>query len=103
MTDRNIETALLRKCPAVRYHAESVHLQAVIVVEAKGFMRDNSLIQLESTIQQALPGPRMAGIQDRHVVLFSHLIDCRKEAGKVLFRIDVFFPVGRQKDVFTFL
>ena len=54
MTDGSEKAALLRQCAAVRHYAESVHLQAVVVMEAKRLMRNDSGIQLKITCFQHL-------------------------------------------------
>ena len=42
------EAGFFRKCTRVGYHAKGVHLEAIVVMEAKGLMLDDALIKLES-------------------------------------------------------
>ncbi len=93
------EAALLGQSAGIRDHGEGVHLQAVVVVEAQRLMLDHPLVQLEAGLLQTLFAPGMATVQHRHVVLFRHLVDGRKEAYKVLLRVDVLLPVGGKQNV----
>ena len=63
-------------------------------------MLDDAGIQPEAGGLQAVTGSGMAGIQDRHIVFFRHGVDRRKEGAKILFRVDVLFPVGGQQNIF---
>ena len=103
MADGSEEAALFRESAAVADDAESVHLQAVVVEEAERLVLDHAGIELELALFQALAGARMAGVQDRHVILLGQAVDRREEAGKVLFRVDILFAVGREQDVFSLL
>lgn len=93
------ETALLGQSAAVTDHGEGVHLQAVVVVEAQGLMLDHPLVQLESGLLQPLFAPGMAAVQHGHIILLRHFVDGRKEAYKVLLRVDVLLPVGGKQNV----
>ena len=93
------KAALLGQSAAVADHGEGVHLQAVVVVEAQGVMLDHPLVQGEAGLLQALLAPRVAAVQHRHVVLFRHLVDGRKEAYEVLLRVDILLPVGGKQNV----
>lgn len=95
------EAALLGQSAAVADHSEGVHLQAVVVVEAQGLMLDHPLVQLEAGLLQTLFAPGMAAVQHRHIVLLRHPIDGRKEARKILFRVDVLLPVGGKQNVLS--
>ena len=88
------ETTLLRQRTGIRHHAEGVHLQAVVVVEAEGLVLNHARIQFESACLQALARAGMAGIQNRHIVLLGHLVDCIKEAQEVLLGVDILLAVG---------
>ena len=83
MPDRREERALLRQRPAVRHHRKRVHLQAVVVVETQRLMRQHPAVQRELALGrhllQPLPRPRVAGIQDRQIILLRHLINRGKE------------------------
>lgn len=102
MSHAGKEATFLRQCAAIRDNTESVHLQAVIVVEAQRFMLNDMLIQLEPTLLQTLAAARVAGVQDRHVVLLRHLIDCCEQRCKVFLRIDILLTVSRQQDILAF-
>ena len=93
------KAALLRQSAAVADHSEGVHLQAVVVVEAQGLVLDHPLVQLEAGLLQTLFAAGMAAVQHGHVVLLRHFIDGRKEAYKVLLRVDILLPVGGKQNV----
>ena len=99
MADAGEEAALLRQRAAIADHAEGVHLQAVVVVEAQRLVLDHARVKLETALLQALPAARVAGVQDGHVVLLRHPVDRREQAGEVLLRVDVLFTMGREQDV----
>lgn len=52
---------------------------------------------------QPFPGARVTAIKNRHIILLRHGVDGREKGEEVLFRVDVLFPMGAQKDVLTFL
>ena len=93
------ETALLGQSAAVADHSEGVHLQAVVVVETQGLVLDHPLVQLEAGLLQTLFAAGMAAVQHGHVILLRHFVDGRKEAYKVLLRVDVLLPVGGKQNV----
>ncbi len=64
-------------------------------------MLNDAGIELEAGRFEAFATPRMAGVEDRHVVLLRHLIDRRKERREVLLRIDILFTVRGEEDVFS--
>ena len=97
------KAALLGQSATVADHGEGVHLQAVVVVEAQGLVLDHPLVQGEAGLLQALLAPRVAAVQHRHIVLLRHPIDGRKEARKILFRVDVLLPVGGEQNVLALL
>lgn len=72
-------------------------------MEAEGFLADDARVELEACGLKALAAARMAAVEDRHVVFLCHLVYSCEEADEVLFRVDVFFAVGAQKYVFSFL
>ena len=74
MTHGGKEAALLRQGAGIGDHAEGVHLQAVVVVEAQWLMGNYPSVQPEAGGLQPLPGPGMAGVEDRQIVFFRHLI-----------------------------
>ena len=96
MTHAGEEAALFRQCPAVRYDTEGVHLQAVVVVEAQRLMLYHTLVQLKATPLQPLTAAGMAGIQNRHIGLFRHLIDSREQRSEVFLGVDILLTVSRQ-------
>ena len=53
--------------------------------------------------RSVLPGSWMAAVEDGHVVLPGHRIDCIEEAQEVLFGVDVLLAMGGQKDILPFL
>ena len=84
---------------AVAYDGEGVHLQAVVIVEAERFVLNHALVELEAACGKAVTAARVAAVQNRHVVLFGHLVDGSKETVEVLLGVDVFFAVGAQQNV----
>ena len=64
-------------------------------MESQRLVLNHARIQLESGSLQALAGTGMAGIEDRHIIFFRHLIDCIEQRHEVFLRVDVFFAVGR--------
>ena len=79
VSDGGKEGGLLGEGAGIGDDAEGVHLQAVVVMEAEGLVLDHAGVELEAGGLEALSGAGMAGVEDGHVVLFRHLIDCRKE------------------------
>jgi hypothetical protein len=76
MSDGKIEAALLRKGARVRHDGECMHLELVVIIEAEGFIDSDTRIQFETGCFQPLLTSRMAGIEDRHIILLSKSIDC---------------------------
>lgn len=103
MADRGEETAFLGQGTGVRDHAEGVHLEAVVIVEAEGLVLDNAGVELEAGGLEALAGTRMATVENGHVVLLRHLVDCVEQRKEVLLRVDVLLAMGAQKNVLPFL
>ena len=102
MADACEEGAFFGECAAVAHDGECVHLQAVVVVESERFVLNHALVELEARSGKAVTATRVAAVQNRHVVLFGHLVDGGKEARKVLLGIDIFFAVGAKQNVLTF-
>ena len=48
MTNAGEERRLFRESSGVRHYRKSIHLKAVVVVEAEGFVLNHSRIELES-------------------------------------------------------
>ena len=97
--DRGEEARLLGQGAGVGDHGEGVHLQAVVVVEAHGLVHAHSRVQLKARGLQALAGARVAGVQDRHVVLLGQRVDRGEQAREVRLRVDVLLAVGGQQHV----
>ena len=103
MADACEEGAFFGERAAVAYDGECVHLQTVVVVESEGFVLNHAFVELETACSQTVTAARVAAVEYRHVVLFSHLVDGGKKAREVLFGVDVFFAVGAEQDVLAFL
>ena len=103
MADGGEETALLGQRSGVRHYAEGVHLKAVVVVEAEGLVLDDARVKLEAAGLQALARARVAAIENRHIILLRHLVDCVEKRQEVLLRVDILLAMGAQKNVLPFL
>ena len=99
VADTREERTFFGERAAIAHNGKSIHLQAVVVMETKRFMLNHTLVKLKATCCKAVAATRVATVQNRHVILFSHLVDCRKETIEVLFSIDIFFAVGAQQNV----
>ena len=99
MPDRGEEAGLLGQRAGVGHHGEGVHLQAVVVVEAHGLVHAHARVELEARRLQALAGARVAGVQDRHVVLLGQRVDRGEQAREVGLGVDVLLAVRREKHV----
>ena len=97
------EAGLLGQGAGVGHHAEGVHLQAVVVVEAQGLVLDHTGGQLESASLQTLAAAGVAAVEDGHVVLLGHAVDGGEEAHEVLLGVNVFLAVGGEEDVLALL
>ena len=100
MPHRSKEAALLRQRAGIGHNGKGVHLQMVIIVKAKGLMLDDTLVQLKAGSGQTVSRAGMAGIENRHIVLFRHLINRREERQEILLRVNVFLPMGGKQDIF---
>ena len=99
LADAGKEAALLGQRAAVRHHRKGVHLQAVVIVEAKRLVTNNAAVELKSALFKSVSAARMAGIKDRHIVLFGDSVDRVKERVKVLFGIYILFAMGAQQNI----
>ena len=99
MPDRGEEARLLGQGTGVGHHGEGVHLQAVVVVEAHGFVHAHARVELEARGLQALAGARVAGVQDRHVVPLRQGVDGGEQAREVRLGVDVLLAMCRQQHV----
>ena len=97
--DAREEAGLLGQGAGVGHHGEGVHLQAVVVVEAHGLVHAHARVQLEAGGLQALAGARVAGVQDRHVVLLGQRVDRGEQAREVRLGVDVLLAVGGEQHV----
>ncbi len=95
--------ALLGQGTGVRDHAEGVHLEAVVIVEAEGLVLDDARVKLEAGSLETLARTRVARVQDRHIILLRHFIDGRKQRKEVLLGVDVLLPVRAQKNILALL
>ena len=86
---------------AVTHDGESVHLQAVVIMESEGFVLNHALVEFEARCSKAVTAARVATVKNRHVVLFGHLVDGGKEAREVLLGINILFAVGAEQNVLT--
>ena len=93
------EAGLLRQGAGVGYHGEGVHLQTVVVMEAHRLVQAHARVQLKPGGLQALAGARVAGVQDRHVVLLGQRVDGGEQAREVRLCVDVLLTVGGQQHV----
>ena len=84
VTDTREEGAFFGERAAVAYDGEGVHLQAVVIVEAERFVLNYALVELEARGGKAVTTARVAAVQNRHIVLFGHLVDGSKETVEVL-------------------
>ena len=73
------ETALLGQRAGIGDNGKGVHLEAVVVVEAEGLVLYDAAVEPEAAFLQALAAAGVAAVEDRHVVLFCHLVDSREE------------------------
>lgn len=99
MPDAREEAGLLGQGAGVGHHGEGVHLQAVVVVEAHGLVHAHARVELEARRLEALAGARVAGVQDRHVVLLGQRVDRGEQAREVGLGVDVLLAVGGQQHV----
>ena len=97
--DAREEAGLLGQGAGVGDDREGVHLQAVVVVEAHGLVHAHARVELEAGGLQALAGARVAGVQDRHVVLLGQRVDGGEQAREVRLGVDVLLAVGGQQHV----
>ena len=71
-------------------------------MEAQRLVLDDTLVQLEATLLQTLPAAGMAGIQDGHIILLCHLVNCGEQRSKVFLRVDVLLTVSRKQNILAF-
>ena len=97
------ERRLFRQGPTIRNYSVGIHLKAIVIMETKWLMLYYTRVQLKPRSFQPLATPWMATVQDRHIVLLCHLINCSKEREEVFLRINILLSVSRKKNIMTFL
>ena len=75
VSDRGKERGFLWKRARIGHDTSGVHLEAVIIVKSERFVLDHAAVEFETGEFEAFSASGVAGIEDRHVVLFRHLID----------------------------
>ena len=96
------ERTLLRKSAAVTDYGKSIHLKAVVVMEAERLVTDDPRVETEPARLKTVAAAWMAAVQHRHVVFLRHRINCIEKAQEVLLRVYVLLPVGTQQNIFSF-
>ena len=102
VSDGGEERGFLGKRAGVGHDACGIHLQAVVIVEAKRFVLNHAAVELEPGGFEAFSASWVAGIKDRHIVFFRHLIDRGEEADEISVVVDVFLAVSGEQNVFAF-
>lgn len=97
------EAALLGQRAGVGDYGGGVHLQAVVVVEAKRLVPYNPAVKLEAALLKALAAARVAAVEYRHVVLLRYGVDGVEQREEVLLRVYVLLAVRAQQYVFPLL
>lgn len=93
------EARLLAQGARVEDNREGVHLQAAVVVEAHGLVHAHARVQFEAGGLQALAGARVAGVQDRRVVLLRQRVDHGEQAREVGLSVDVLLAVCGEQHI----
>lgn len=99
VADGGEEAALFGEGAAVGDYCECVHLQAVVVVEAEGFVLDDAGVELESACFEPFAATGVAAVENRHIIFLRHRVDGIEKAQEVLLGVDVLLAVGTQKNV----
>ena len=92
--DRGVEAALFGQGTTVAHHAEGVHLQAVVVVEAEGLLYLNTRVKLEAAGFKAVAAAWVATVENRHVIFLCHFVDGGEETEEVFLCVNIFLTVG---------
>ena len=74
VTDACEEGAFFGERAAVAHDGECIHLQTVVIVESERFVLNHALVELEARGGKAVTAARVAAVQNRHIVLFGHLV-----------------------------
>lgn len=72
-------------------------------MEAQGFVADDSIVQLESGRFQLFGGAGMAGVEHGHVVFLGDEVDTVEKVCEGFVVVYIFFAVGGEEEVFSFL
>lgn len=97
------ERTLFGKGARVGYDCERVHLKAVVVVESQRLLNLYARIKLEPGSLETMTAAGVAAVENRHVILLGHCVDCIEKAEEVLLRVDVLLAVSTQQDVMPLL
>ena len=103
VADGGKEAALFGQSAAVGDYCEGVHLEAVVVVEAEGFVLDDARVEFESACFEPLAAAGVAAVEDGHIVFLRHCVDGTEEAEEVALGVDVFFAVGGEEYILLWL
>ena len=103
MADTGEERTLFGKGARVGYDCERVHLKAVVVVESQRLLNLYARIKLEPGSLETMTAAGVAAVENRHVILLGHCVDCIEKAEEVLLRVDVLLAVSTQQDVMPLL
>ena len=96
MTNAREEAAFLRQRAGIGNNSKGVHLQAVIIMEAQRLMLNHALVEHKAARCQTVARTRVAGIENRHIILLRHLVNRSEQRRKVLLCIDVLLAVRGQ-------
>lgn len=64
-------------------------------------MLNDTWVELESAGRQSVAATRVAAVENRHVVFLGQFVDGIEKAEEILFRVDVFLPVGGEQNVLS--
>ena len=70
------EAAFFGESATIAHHCKGVHLKAVIVVETEWLVLNHALIEFEARGCKAVATAWVTAVEDWHVFLLRHLIDC---------------------------
>ena len=97
------ERTLLGKGAGIGNDSECVHLKAIVVVESQRLLNLYARIKLEPGSLETMTAAGVAAVENRHVILLGHCVDCIEKAEEVLLRVDVLLAVSTQQDVMPLL
>ena len=102
MTDGGEERGFLGESAGIGDYGGSIHLKAVVVMEAERLVPDDPVVELEAGLLQTFAAARMAAVKDRHVVFLRDGVDGVEQAQEILLRVDVLLAVCGQQDIPVF-